>query len=45
VVASFTIADFSLNGLNSIDRTDIDSRLETLRKLTQFYPVKKCEYL
>ena len=36
VVASFTIADFSLNGLNSIDRADIDSRLETLRKLTQF---------
>ncbi|MFB0555477.1 MAG: PfkB family carbohydrate kinase, partial [Phycisphaerae bacterium] len=36
VVASFTIADFLLNGLNSIDRSDIDSRLETLRKLTQF---------
>ena len=36
VVASFTIADFSLNGLNSINRSDIDSRLETLRKLTQF---------
>jgi len=36
VVASFTIADFSLNGLNSIERADIDSRLETLRKLTQF---------
>jgi sugar/nucleoside kinase (ribokinase family) len=36
VVASFTIADFSLNGLNSIDRYDIDSRFETLRKLTQF---------
>ncbi len=36
VVASFTIADFSLAGLSSISRTDIDSRLETLRKLTQF---------
>ncbi|MFH1882402.1 MAG: PfkB family carbohydrate kinase [Planctomycetota bacterium] len=36
VVASFTIADFSLNGLNSIDRYDIDSRFETLRKLTKF---------
>ena len=36
VVASFTIADFSLNGLNSIDRADIDSRFETLRKLTNF---------
>jgi len=36
VVASFTIADFSLAGLTSINKTDIDGRLETLRKLTQF---------
>ncbi len=36
VVASFTIADFSLNGLTAISRTDIDSRFETLRKLTNF---------
>jgi sugar/nucleoside kinase (ribokinase family) len=36
VVASFTIADFSLNGLTAISRTDIDSRFETLRKLTKF---------
>lgn len=36
VVASFTIADFSLSGLTSIDRSDIDKRLEILRKLTQF---------
>ena len=36
VIASFTIADFSLAGLTSISRTDIDSRLETLRKLTKF---------
>jgi sugar/nucleoside kinase (ribokinase family) len=36
VVASFTIADFSLAGLASINRADIDDRLETLRKLTQF---------
>jgi sugar/nucleoside kinase (ribokinase family) len=36
VVASFTIADFSLNGLTAISRQDIDSRFETLRKLTQF---------
>jgi len=36
VVASFAIADFSLAGLTSIDRTDIDSRLETLRKITHF---------
>jgi sugar/nucleoside kinase (ribokinase family) len=36
VVASFAIADFSLSGLTSIDRTDIDKRFETLKKLTQF---------
>jgi sugar/nucleoside kinase (ribokinase family) len=36
VVASFTIADFSLNGLTSITRNDIDKRLKTLRKLTRF---------
>ena len=36
VAASFTIADFSLNGLTSIDRADIDSRFETLRKLISF---------
>jgi len=36
VAASFTISDFSLNGLNSISRADIENRVETLRKLTQF---------
>jgi len=36
VVASFTIADFSLKGLTSITKNDIESRLETLRKLTNF---------
>jgi len=36
VVASFTIADFSLAGLTSISKTDIDSRLETLREVTHF---------
>jgi sugar/nucleoside kinase (ribokinase family) len=36
VTASFTIADFSLNGLTSIKRDDIDKRLEILRKLTHF---------
>lgn len=36
VVASFTIADFSLQGLTSISKSDIDSRFETLRGLTQF---------
>ncbi len=36
VVASFTIADFSLAGLTSISKADIESRFKTLRKLTQF---------
>jgi sugar/nucleoside kinase (ribokinase family) len=36
VVASFAIADFSLAGLTSITRTDIDGRFEALRKLTSF---------
>jgi sugar/nucleoside kinase (ribokinase family) len=36
VVAAFTISDFSLNGLTSINKTDIDNRIETLRKVTSF---------
>ena len=36
VVASFTIADFSLAGLTSISKNDIDSRFETLREVTHF---------
>ena len=36
VAASFTIADFSLNGLASIGKADIDDRFRTLRKLTRF---------
>jgi cytidine kinase len=36
VVASFTIADFSLNGLGGIVRKDIDARLEDLRRFTCF---------
>jgi sugar/nucleoside kinase (ribokinase family) len=36
VVASFTIADFSLAGLTSINKTDIDGRLETLQEVTRF---------
>ena len=36
VVASFAIADFSVNGLTCLSRTDIDSRFETLRNLTSF---------
>lgn len=36
VVASFTIAGFSLDGLTEITRTNINDRLETLRQLTRF---------
>ena len=36
VVASFTISDFTLKGLSSITKTDIDNRLEILRQCTQF---------
>ena len=36
VAASFTIADFSLQGLMAITKDDIDGRLKTLRKLTKF---------
>ncbi|MBN2456711.1 MAG: bifunctional hydroxymethylpyrimidine kinase/phosphomethylpyrimidine kinase [Sedimentisphaerales bacterium] len=36
VVASFAIADFSLKGLTSITTDDIESRFETLQKLTNF---------
>jgi sugar/nucleoside kinase (ribokinase family) len=36
VAASFAIADFSLAGLTSISKTDIDDRLQVLRKLTKF---------
>jgi sugar/nucleoside kinase (ribokinase family) len=36
VVASFTIADFSLNGLTGTERTEIDNRLEALRRFTSF---------
>jgi len=36
VVASFTIADFSLDRLKKITRADIDERLEKLREFTSF---------
>lgn len=36
VVASFTIADFSLAGLTTTTRKEIDNRLEMLRKFTCF---------
>ncbi len=36
VLASFTIADFSLNGMTSIKKDDIEKRFETIRKLIQF---------
>ena len=36
VTASFTIADFSLQGLATTNKTEIDGRLEDLRRLTTF---------
>jgi sugar/nucleoside kinase (ribokinase family) len=36
VVASFTIADFSLEGLSATSKSDIDQRLKTLRNVTRF---------
>jgi len=36
VVASFAIADFSLQGLTAINKSDIENRFKTLRKLTSF---------
>lgn len=36
VVASFTLEDFSVNGLTSTNRTEIDKRLELLRQVTKF---------
>jgi len=36
VAASFTLEDFSVNGLTSKNRTEIDKRLELLRQLTKF---------
>jgi len=36
VVASFAVGDFSLEGLTSITKNDINDRFETLRQITQF---------
>jgi sugar/nucleoside kinase (ribokinase family) len=36
VVASFTIADFSLDGLTNTNRSNIDTRLTELRKMVKF---------
>jgi sugar/nucleoside kinase (ribokinase family) len=36
VAASFTLEDFSVNGLTSTNRTEIDKRLELLRQITKF---------
>lgn len=36
VVASFTIADFSMNGLTCTTRAKIDERLQVLRSITNF---------
>jgi len=36
VTASFTINDFSLKGLEAINKSDIEERLEVLRQITRF---------
>jgi sugar/nucleoside kinase (ribokinase family) len=36
VLSSFTIGDFSIHGLNKIDRTQVEERYAVLRKVTQF---------
>ncbi len=36
VVASYTISDFSLDGLTKLTRGDIDKRLAELRQCTSF---------
>lgn len=36
VMASFTVEDFSLNRLNSVKRTDIENRIERMKRLTMF---------
>jgi sugar/nucleoside kinase (ribokinase family) len=36
VIASFTIGDFSIHGIQSATREMIDERFDTLRKVTQF---------
>jgi len=40
VLASFTIADFSLNGLRGLGKRDVEGRLEALRELTEFSVVR-----
>ena len=36
VAASFTISDFSIHGIKAVDKTDMEERFDTLRKVTQF---------
>jgi hypothetical protein len=36
VVSSFTIGDFSIHGIKSVDLADIEQRFDELRKMTQF---------
>ncbi len=36
VVSSFAIGDFSIHGIKSVTRDDIDQRFDTLKKMTQF---------
>jgi len=36
VASSFTIGDFSIHGIKAVDKADVEERLDTLRKATQF---------
>lgn len=36
VAASFTIGDFSIHGISSVSREEIENRFDVLRKVTQF---------
>ena len=36
VAASFTIGDFSIHGIKSIDKSSLEARFDALRKVTQF---------
>ena len=36
VLSSFTIGDFSIHGLNKIDKNQVEERYIALRKVTQF---------
>ncbi len=36
VAASFTIGDFSIHGIKSVDKSGLDERFDVIRRITQF---------